>query len=285
MRFFTGLHQPSDARHFDAAFISVNRLRSRRLPIDTRDWIMDSGAFTEISTHGHYRHSVADYAAEIRRWATNGSGRLLAAVAQDWMCEPFIVAKTGLSVLEHQRLTIERYDALTAEDTAGVYVLPVLQGFEPSDYERHVAMYGARLAPGAWVGVGSICKRNGDPRAVAAVLLAIKGIRPDLRLHGFGLKTTALADPLVRAQLETADSMAWSFAARREGRNPNDWREAARWAAAITTRPVQHLLDFARRVTPVFFDSASARTSHRAAPSCGGSVPRVGSGAYIGAGA
>jgi hypothetical protein len=243
MRFFTGLHQPSDARHFDAAFVSVNRLRDRKAPMAARDWIMDSGAFTEISTHGRYRHSVAEYAAEIRRWAGNGSGRLLAAVAQDWMCEPFIVAKTGLSVLEHQRLTVERYDALLAEDCAGVYVLPVLQGFDPADYARHLAMYGERLTHGAWVGVGSVCKRNGDPRQVAAVLLAIKAARPDLRLHGFGLKTTALADPLVRAQLDTADSMAWSFHARKNGRNANDWREAVRWASAITTRPVQHLLD------------------------------------------
>jgi hypothetical protein len=243
MRFFTGLHQPSDARHFDAAFISVNRLRGRKSALNVGDWIMDSGAFTEISTHGHYRHSVSEYAAEIRRWATNGSGRLLAAVAQDWMCEPFIVAKTGLSVAEHQRLTVERYDALLREDTAGAYVLPVLQGFAPDDYVRHLAMYGDRLLPGAWVGVGSICKRNGTPGAVAAVLLAIKAVRPDLRLHGFGLKTTALADPLVRAQLYTADSMAWSFSARRNGRNPNDWREAQRWTAAIVTRPVQHLLD------------------------------------------
>jgi hypothetical protein len=89
---------------------------------------------------------------------------------------------------------------------------------------------------GAWVGVGSVWKRNGNPRAIAAVLLAIKGARPDLRLHGFGLKTTALADPLVRAQLETADSMAWSIHARKNGRNPNDWREAVRWTANIAAR-------------------------------------------------
>lgn len=241
MRFFTGLHQPSDARHFDAAFVSVNRLRNRKGPFAVGDWIMDSGAFTEISTHGHYRHDVSSYAAEIRRWATNG--RLLAAVAQDWMCEPFIVAKTGLSVERHQQLTVERYEALTAEDTAGVYVLPVLQGFAPDDYVHHVRMYGDRLVPGQWVGVGSVCKRNGDPRAIAAVLLAIKEERPDLRLHGFGLKTTALADPLVRSLLETADSMAWSFHARKNGRNANDWREAVRWTATIAARPVQHLLD------------------------------------------
>jgi hypothetical protein len=248
MRFFTGLHQPADAKHFNAAFVSVNRLRARKGPFQVGDWIMDSGAFTEISRHGRYRHGVAEYAAEIRRWAKNGN--LLAAVAQDWMCEPFIVAKTGLSVERHQQLTLERYDALRREDTAGVYVLPVLQGFEPEDYVRHLRMYGDRLAPGQWVGVGSVCKRNGDPRAVAAVLLAIKRERPDLLLHGFGLKTTALANPLVRSLLHTADSMAWSFAARLEGRNPNDWREAMQWTAAIARRPVQHLLDLFAGVAP-----------------------------------
>lgn len=241
MRFFTGLHQPSDARHFDAAFVSVNRLRKRKGPFVVEDWIMDSGAFTEISTHGHYRHGVDEYASQIKRWKTNGN--LLAAVAQDYMCEPFIVEKTGLSVPEHQRLTIERYDALKAADT-GVYILPVLQGFAPSDYVEHIRAYGKRLAHGMWVGVGSICKRNGTPDAVAAVLLAIKNERPDLRLHGFGLKTTSIAHPLVRSMLETADSMAWSFAARIAGRNGNDYREAKRWTENITTRPVQHVFPF-----------------------------------------
>lgn len=239
MNFFTGLHQPSDAKHFDAAFVSVHRVRKRRSPFAAGVWIMDSGAFTEISRNGRYRTSVAEYAAEIRRWA---GPQLLAAVAQDWMCEPFIVAKTGLSVAEHQRLTIERYDQLLAEDT-GVYIMPVLQGYAPADYVAHIRAYGVRLAHGAWVGVGSVCKRNGNPGAIAAVLLAIKRERPDLRLHGFGLKTTALADPLVTSLLETADSMAWSFHARINGRNANDWREAKRWTENITSRPRQRVLD------------------------------------------
>lgn len=238
MKFFTGLHQPSDAKHFAASFISVNRLRDRRGPFAVGEWIMDSGAFTEISTHGRYRSSVADYASEIRRWRDNGT--LLAAVAQDFMCEAFILKKTGLTVELHQQLT--RYVDLIAEDT-GVYVLPVLQGFAPADYVAHVRMYGDLLAPGAWVGVGSICKRNGDPRAIESVLQAIKQARPDLRLHGFGLKTTALGSGLVQHLLDTADSMAWSFAARKQGRNANDWREAMSWSERIKTRPLQHVFD------------------------------------------
>lgn len=117
--------------------------------------------------------------------------------------------------------------------------MPVLQGYAPEDYVRHIRMCGDRLKPGAWVGVGSVCKRNASPRAVEAVLIAIKRERPDLRLHGFGLKQTALADDTVRTLLETADSMAWSFAARRAGRNSNDWREARAFVAQIDILPRQ----------------------------------------------
>lgn len=235
--FFVGLHQPGDSRHFERAFISVNRLRRRRSAVPANAWIMDSGAFSTIKTHGGYPHPVAEYAAQIRRFAD--SGRLLAAVAQDYMCEPEMLAKTGLTVDEHQRLTIERYDELVASDTGGVYIMPVLQGYAPWEYVDHLRAYGERLAPGAWVGVGSVCKRNATPTSIVRVLMAIKQERPDLRLHGFGLKLTALADGLVRELLYSADSMAWSFAARRQGRNANDWREAAAFSEAVERQAFQ----------------------------------------------
>jgi hypothetical protein len=190
---------------------------------------------------------------------------MTAAVAQDFMCEPFMLKKTGLTVPDHHRLTIERYDALLDFDP-GVRIMPVLQGFEPVDYSRHLEAYGERLTPGMWVGVGSVCKRNGSPGDVVHVLSIIKSERPDLLLHGFGLKTTALMDPCVIAMLETADSMAWSFSAKSQAhvvirqlqrelgrnlkpsearricaarglpiRNPNDWREAKAFADRVAS--------------------------------------------------
>lgn len=234
--FFTGLHQPSDAKNMDYVCISVNRLRQRKSDIVVKNWIMDSGAFTEISTHGGYRHSVTEYGDQIRRWSV--CGNLLAAVAQDYMCELFIVEKTGLSIAEHQRLTIERYDALLAENLP-VYIMSVLQGYAPADYVSHIDQYGERLQPGAWIGVGSVCKRNADARSIEAVLLAIHHARPDLRLHGFGIKATSLQSGIVRQILYSADSMAWSFAARRAGRNANDWREAEKFKNAIDRQQYQ----------------------------------------------
>lgn len=256
MRFFVGLHQPCDAYRFDAAFISVNRLRGRKSGFPVDDWIMDSGAFTTIDKHGHYPDPPEVYAAQIKRWSTNGN--LLAAVSQDFMCEAHMLARTDATnvalagmwpaygpatqdqlVYVHQLWTIERYDALVSSDVGGVYIMPVLQGYDPADYVQHIALYGDRLPVGAWVGVGSVCKRNGDAAAIEEVLLAIGRARPDLRLHGFGVKTTALGSGLVRELLETADSMAWSFAARKQGRSSNHWSGAARFVERIASMPVQ----------------------------------------------
>lgn len=209
--------------------ISVHRLsgpKGRRSSFGVGDWMMDSGAFSTIHQHGGFPHTPEAYAAQIRKWSSTGN--MLCAVSQDFMCEPHMVARTGLNVFAHQVLTVGRYLQLKACDTAGVYILPVLQGYAPADYATHVAMYGDLLGPGAWVGVGSVCKRNGDPAAILAVLSAIKAVRPDLRLHGFGLKKTALSSPTILAMLHSADSMAWSLNARKNGRNPNDWQEARR---------------------------------------------------------
>lgn len=225
MEFYVGMHHPGDAARVPRCMVSVARLRGRRsdFPTPPAGWLLDSGAFMELRTHGRYRDSPEVYAAQVRRWA--GCGRMLAAASQDYMCEPFILARTGLDIAAHQRLTIERYDAIRALVPA-THILPVIQGYLPAHYAAHVAQYGDRLRPGMWVGVGSVCKRNGSPRDVAAVLRAIKAARSDLRLHGFGLKITALRSHEVRAMLHSADSMAWSFAARRAGRDANSWREA-----------------------------------------------------------
>lgn len=238
--FYVGLHQPSDAQHFERACISINRLRGRKKLVRCQDVLVDSGAFTELHIHGKYRHPVEVYAAELHRLHSNGIVQIAAAVAQDYMCEPFMLAKTGLTIEDHQRLTIERYDELVAElhrlfeGDCPFPVMPVLQGYAPADYVRHVGMYGDRLKPGMWVGVGSVCKRNGTPETIVEVLYAVNAVCPDLQLHGFGIKQTSLLHAGVRALLFSADSMAWSYSARKQGRDGNSWKEAMAFAQKVT---------------------------------------------------
>lgn len=230
MHFYVGLLKPSHARHFKRCMISVNRLVRRRSDFEAGRWIMDSGAFTSVSRYGTHLLTPEAYARQIVRWKR--CGQLEAAVAQDWMCEPFVLEVTGLTVREHQRRTIRYYLALRWCDP-GVYVMPVLQGYRTEDYLQHLEDYGNLLEENMWVGVGSVCKRNAQPEEVLEILSAIKQRRQDLRLHGFGLKLTALRMPGVRRLLYSSDSMAWSFAARRRGGDPNSWQAAHSFAEEI----------------------------------------------------
>ena len=75
--------------------------------------------------------------------------------------------------------------------------------------------------------------------SIMRVLSSVLHERPDLRLHGFGLKTTALSAPGITRMLYSADSMAWSYNARRNGANGNDWREAKVFEEVIADRLVE----------------------------------------------
>lgn len=213
-------------------FVSVRVMRKRKaLPVAVAPWALDSGGFTEVSTFGRFETTAGEYITEVQRLAA-GMDHLAWVAPQDWMCEPFIVAKTGLSVGEHQARTVDNFLELRA--ALGKLVIPVIQGYGPRDYDRCVGLYqdaGVDLAAEPVVGIGSVCRRSGTDEA-RRLLLYLQDHR--LRLHGFGIKgDTYVACAHV---LASADSMAWSYAARREGRDANSPEEAMRWRAKLLAR-------------------------------------------------
>lgn len=72
----------------------------------------------------------------------DGIGRLDWAAPQDWMCEPHMLQKTGMSIAEHQsRTTLSVLELRRMLDGEGVPIVPVLQGWRLDDYLRHVEQY------------------------------------------------------------------------------------------------------------------------------------------------
>lgn len=213
MIFFLGIHMPNWMEETDVPlFVSRNRFLSRckrRLPRALGPWSLDSGAFTEISTHGHWTFTPQRYAIDVRRFMAE-VGRMEWAAIMDWMCEPWILKKTGLSVEQHQLRTIRSLATLRwiAPDVPWA---PVLQGWKPADYLRHREMYeihGFDLSKEKIVGVGSVCRRGHTDE----IQELARGLS-DLKLHGFGVKTKAI-NKLDAAHFHSTDSMAWSFRAR-----------------------------------------------------------------------
>lgn len=217
-------------------FVSVRVVRRRRSIAASTPWALDSGAFSEISAHGRFQTSEAEYVENVRRLASL-SGHLQWVAPRDYMCEPFILAKTGLTVREHQRRTVSSF--LSLRDQLGPLVIPVLQGYTASEYLDCLRLYkaeGVELEQERVVGLGSVCKRSGTREAKQ--LLTYLALGFGLRLHGFGIKGDTFK--ACRSLLASADSMAWSAAARREGRDSNSPAEAMRWRADLLDLPPVH---------------------------------------------
>jgi hypothetical protein len=219
MNFWLGTHRPNWLELTDVPlFVSHRTLGPRRsLPRARGPWALDSGGFSELTMYGEWRTTPRDYVAAVRRYRDE-IGNLSWAAIQDWMCEPWLIAKTGLSVLEHQARTIQSLLDLRMLAPELPW-MPVVQGWRGSDYLRHVDAYerhGVTLPRLPLVGIGSVCRRQGTKEGGDIFkLVSWLGIR----LHGFGVKLTGLT--AYARYLSSADSLAWSYMARRNpGRCP-----------------------------------------------------------------
>jgi hypothetical protein len=215
--FYLGTHETSWlARSHVPLFVSRRRLQERKgLPRARTHWALDSGGFTELGMYGAWTMSAKDYVAEVRRYKEE-IGKLDWAAPQDWMCEredPYdMLAKTGLTVKEHQRRTVDSVLELRALAPELPFI-PVLQGWTISEYMACVELYdraGIDLRNEPTVGVGTLCRREKTVR-VAMLLRELCGM--GIRVHAFGLKTEGLK--LSASHIVSADSLAWSARARR----------------------------------------------------------------------
>lgn len=250
VRFWLGCHRPAwlDGR---AGPIMVSRrtMPTSHLPVAQVPWVADSGAFTEVATFGTWdRVSEAEYVDVMARYRDE-VGSLEWCAPQDWMCEPFVLAKTRKTVAEHQQFTVANFVRLRA--ALGPLVIPVLQGWTRDDYLRCVDLYerhGVDLTREWLVGLGSVCRRQAtDEIGLIVCELADLG----LALHGFGCKTEAIARYGTR--LASADSLAWSFSGRKVRPCPrsanvscaNCLHHALEWRdrIAVGARPLQGRLE------------------------------------------
>lgn len=275
-QFYLGTHHPHWLAQCDVPlFVSHRRLEGqlvgrRTLPRARGPWALDSGGFSELQRHGswdrvppqHYVKAVYRYRDEV--------GHLDWAAIQDWMCEDIVInggqkgpitfVGTKLSVPEHQRRTVT--SAVQLRDLAPD--LPwrdVLQGDTLDAYKRHYDMYdraGINLSEQSVVGLGSVCRRQAT-QEIGVLVETLAGPQYGLRLHGFGVKVQGLR--MYGRHLTSADSMAWSYRARRSQPLPgcvthkncaNCMRYALQWRqrtqtdfAASTAGAWQPAFDFA----------------------------------------
>lgn len=201
--------------------VSARTLRSVKRPKrshERSEVVIDSGGFTELNLHGTWTVPAKQYAAEVKHWIST-VGNIRWAAAQDWMCETVVLNKTGLTVKDHQELTVNSFLDLKAIDP-DIPWMPVIQGFTAGEYLDCVELYdksGINLVDEPIVGLGSVCRRQatGGIESLVEILFNM-----GIKLHGFGLKKTGLRK--MSRWFKSSDSMAWSFKARIENLKLDD---------------------------------------------------------------
>lgn len=222
MRLYLGTHMPNWlwAPEFREVplFLCHRTLRTRKtsFPQATTRYAVDSGAFTELTTHGRWVETPEQYIAGLRRYADE-LGPFDFAGQQDYVCRSdaldAIELHTGTrpDVGELLRATVDNLLVLRrlAPDLP---IAPTIQGGTFEDYMRCADMFiaaGFDLAAEPVVGVGSLVGMA--PKAVERIVTALRA-RGITNLHAFGVKSRALAG--AAHGIDSADSSSWSFAGR-----------------------------------------------------------------------
>ena len=225
-------------------FVSHRRLRARKSPYPraVTTYAVDSGAYTELTTHGRWVETPEAYVTALYRyWRELGPFDF--AAQQDWICAPdafaAIEAHTGTrtTVADHQGRTVDNYLRLR-ELAPDLPIAPTLQGVTYADYlaaaDRFEAA-GVNLAALPVVGVGSLVKST--PAAIERIVTGLND-RGLVRLHGFGVKRPGVA--AAAHGLASADSQSWSYRGRRmeplPGCRHSSCQNCPRWALLWRSR-------------------------------------------------
>jgi len=211
--FYLGTHVLNHIEKTDSPlFISFRQLRKRKKKrFEQKVKIcVDSGGFSELSMFGKWVTNPDEYIDELIRLQALGLD-IEWASAQDWRVEPIMIEKTGLTIREHQKRSVENFIYLRSICDS-IHIIPVLQGQTLEQYFEHFEMYekeNIQLRKEKVVGVGSVCRRQSS-NEIEHIMKCL--FKKGLKLHGFGVKINGLRR--YQKYLISSDSLAWSYGAR-----------------------------------------------------------------------
>jgi len=175
---------------------------------------------------------------------------------QDYPCEPDLLDDLDETVQSHQDKTTAAHRELVDAYCPGDPVA-VVQGWDTSDYLRHLDDLADHGLLTDRLGVGSIVRRNAETE-IRDVLTAVADATPSrVKLHGFGVKVSVLSHPTAREVLRSADTLSYSYRERYD----REWHTGPGFR-----RVAYHYLDMKREVDILQSDDQAQTTLSEVSP-------------------
>jgi len=172
---------------------------------------IDSGGFFSSMQAGHYTKTDAEYLEYIE--AKNPAFFAL----RDYPCETELLKKHSRTVFEHIKMTVEHHCLLLdmlPEYNINAVPIPVIQGWSVEDYQLCIDLFRERGLITDYMAIGSVCRRT-SIKNIRDIIVSVRDNLPaKTKLHGFGVKLTALKDLAIWNALYSVDSGAWDYVAR-----------------------------------------------------------------------
>ena len=186
--------------------LSYNYVRKLKMPWRMQiPFMMDSGAFAVILKYGKYPFTPEEYALGIEKWHPD------VAWTMDYPCEPSVQKKGQYGPVSAQEMTITNQLKLLDLNTD---TQMVVQGWTVQDYLENIDRIKDQGLLTERLGIGSICRR-GQNREIARIIRAIHNNVPSwVKLHGFGIKVSALKYTDAKFNLHSVDSQSWGYEMR-----------------------------------------------------------------------
>lgn len=172
---------------------------------------IDSGGFYSSLKTGEYKSTDEEYLEYVDKI------RPFAWALRDYPCEPELLKKWGRTPRENILRTVDNHrkllgiaDDLGISDTA----VSVVQGWSLDDYLYCLDEFRSAGLIRNYMAIGSICRR-GQLNTISKIITTLRQELPGwVKLHGFGLKITALENKAVWDSLYSIDTGAWDYNAR-----------------------------------------------------------------------
>jgi len=208
--------------------VMINYATRDNKPFDTiKRLFTDSGGYSFMKGKGEYQTTGAEYLDYVERHRPHRFA------LRDYPCERDVLEKHGRTVLEHQKMTVNAHvDLLNEWEDRGLTSEPmaVIQGWDVSEYIRHVDMLREAGALTDVVGVGSVCRRNATADILAVLNAVSDCLRGSAKMHAFGVKTDVLKGDYPDS-LESVDTHSYDYRARYHCIDHNypskGWRDVA----------------------------------------------------------
>lgn len=172
---------------------------------------IDSGGFYSSMVTGGYTKTNEEYLQFIEKIMPEYFA------LRDYPCEPQLLKKHNLTVKQNIQRTVDNHIALL--DLLPKYCInsepiPVIQGWQKEDYLNCIDAFEDQGLMSDYMAIGSVCRRTATSNIREIVMSVRDNIPSWIKLHGFGLKLTALKDLAIWKALYSVDSGAWDYVAR-----------------------------------------------------------------------